>query len=102
MEPIKRLMGSSKALVMLAVTLLMFIGVFIGKIQFSELKSMLTVLIPAWLGAQGLEDAAKHVAQPSTDRVKAVAVVTAAEVAEAVVKASNHPPPLDPSPETKP
>lgn len=92
MDPIKRLLGSSKALVMLMVTLLMFVGVFLGKIHFDEVKGVLTVLVPVWLGAQGIEDAAKNIAVPSNERV----VKAAAEVAEAVVKASVRPPPAEP------
>lgn len=94
-QAIARILGSSKALIVLLVIVLMFVGLFLGKVPFEDIKHMLTVLVPVWLGAQGIEDAAKNIAKPSQEKI----VQTASEVASAVVKASLRPAPTE---ETKP
>lgn len=89
-NPIARLFGSSKALVVLAVTALSFLGLYLGKVKFDEVESFLKYVIITWLGAQGVEDAAKHVA---TAKSGPSAQVIESAVA-AGVKASLAPPPM--------
>lgn len=58
-NPIRRLFGSSKALVVMAISALSFGLVFTGRAQWSEVSDFLKLVIGPWLLAQGLEDAAK-------------------------------------------
>jgi len=89
-NPIARLLGSSKALVVLVVTALSFLGLYLGKVKFEEVESFLKYVVITWLGAQGFEDAAKHVA---TAKAGPSASVIESAVA-AGVKASLAPPPM--------
>jgi hypothetical protein len=62
-NPIKRLLGSSKALVVATALVLCFVGVYLGKLTWGQVEQFMTVTIPAWLLAVGLEDGAKHFAR---------------------------------------
>lgn len=59
-NPIRRLFGSSKAIVVMAITAVSFLAVYQGKAQFHEVTDFLKLIVGPWLLAQGLEDAAKH------------------------------------------
>lgn len=56
------LMGSRKAVVMAGLTILVFAGVYTGKVTWEKAISFLTIAAPAWLAAVGFEDFAKHTA----------------------------------------
>lgn len=90
-NPIARLLGSSKSLVVLAVAALSFLGLYLGKVRFDEVESFLKYILITWLGAQGFEDAAKHVA---TAKSGPSATVITEAVAAGVKKASLAPPPM--------
>ena len=55
-----RLMGSSKAIVVLAITIGTFAAVHWNKAAFGEATEFLKWVLGPWLLAQGVEDAAKH------------------------------------------
>ena len=88
-NPIVRMLMSSKALVVLLITIATFVGLYLGKAQWTDVESFLKYILITWLGSQGIEDAAKHFAQPKTDVVKQVAT----DVATDVVKSLAPPPP---------
>lgn len=58
-NPVTRLLSSSKALVVLAVTALAFGGLFAGRASWEQIESLLKWVLGPWLIAQGTEDAAK-------------------------------------------
>jgi hypothetical protein len=59
-SPISRMLGSSKALVMLATMAGAFVLVMLGKLTWEQAERFLMVTVPAWMLAVGLEDAGKH------------------------------------------
>jgi hypothetical protein len=83
-NPLAKLLSSSKALVVLAVTVASFVGLYLGKAQWSEVENFLKWMIPAWLFAAGAEDAAKHLAAPRFE----------ANRLAAEERKSNRPPPV--------
>jgi len=70
-DAIKRLLGSTKAMVMFGVTVLVFVGVYLNRISFEKAVSFLTVTLPAWLLAVGIEDAAQKHGAAQVEAVKA-------------------------------
>ncbi len=93
-NPIARLLSSSKAIVVLGVAALSFLGLYLGKIQFAEVESFLKYVLITWLGAQGVEDAAKHLSTPKANAAaNALVADAAASAVAAAVKASLPPPP---------
>jgi hypothetical protein len=72
-NPVLRLLQSSKALVVLAVTLATFGGVYKGAIQWHEANDFLKWVLGPWLLAQGVEDAAKHFAPAPVPTTPSVA-----------------------------
>jgi ABC-type anion transport system duplicated permease subunit len=69
-DALKRLTASSKALVMLGLTVLVFFGVFKGKLTWEQAEHFLAYTAPAWLIAVGLEDAAKKHGAASVEAAK--------------------------------
>lgn len=67
-NPLRRLVMSSKGIVVLATTALAFGALYAGKASFEETSSLLRWIIGPWLAAVGIEDAAKHVGQGLRDR----------------------------------
>lgn len=63
-SPLARLLGSSKALVMLGTALGAFALVGLGKISWEQAREFLVVTVPVWIASVGIEDAAKHLAAP--------------------------------------
>ena len=59
-NPIRRLFGSSKAIVVMALAAVSFLAVYQGKAEFREVSDFLKLIVGPWLLAQGLEDAARH------------------------------------------
>ena len=95
-NPLVRLMNSSKAIVALLVIVLSFAALFTGKVAWEQMNQMVQWVLAVWLGAQGLEDAAKHIGQPklTSESKDAVKVILEPMVQEAVSK-SLPPPPAD-------
>lgn len=62
-NPLRRMIMSSKGIVVLATTVLAFGALYAGKATFEETASLLKWIIGPWLAAVGVEDAAKHVSQ---------------------------------------
>lgn len=62
-NPLRRMIMSSKGIVVLATTALAFGALYAGKATFEETASLLKWIIGPWLAAVGVEDAAKHVSQ---------------------------------------
>lgn len=71
-----RIFGSSKALVVLLVVALSFAALLMGRATWEQVKGLLEWVMPVWLGAQGLEDAAKHIAAPKLEAAKVAAKAT--------------------------
>ena len=72
-NPLSRLFGSSKAIIMLATAAGCFALVGLGKVTWEQAEKFLTVTVPAWMLAVGIEDAAKHMSGKSDAVKKAVA-----------------------------
>lgn len=60
-NPIRRLLSSSKALVVLAISATSFAALWTGKATWQDVEGLLKWTVGPWLAAVGLEDAAKHV-----------------------------------------
>jgi hypothetical protein len=75
-NPIARLVGSSKALVVLGVTIASFVGLYLGKAQWLEVEGFLKWILITWLGAVGVEDAAKHLANSKIEAAREIAKST--------------------------
>lgn len=88
-NPIVRLLNSSKAIVVLVVIAGGFIAFAFGKASWEQVEGMLRWVVSVWLGAQGLEDAAKHYATRSNTSTAGLV----GEVVRAAVKDSLTPPP---------
>lgn len=69
--PLRRLLGSSKALVVLVVVTLSFIALFSGRATWADVSSLLKYVIGPWLAAVGLEDAARNLGDPGGQRLQA-------------------------------
>lgn len=87
-NPIVRLLNSSKAIVVLFVIAGGFLAFAFGKASWDQVEGMLKWIVSVWLGAQGLEDAAKHYAT----RTNAGTAGLVGEVIRAAVKDSLTPP----------
>jgi len=61
-NPLMRILGSSKALIVLAVVTAAFGAFFAGKAQWDQVESMVKYLVGALILGQSAEDAAKHIA----------------------------------------
>lgn len=61
-NPLVRLATSSKAIVVLAVTIATFIAFFAGRVAWHDAAEFLKWLLAPWLLAQGAEDAARNLA----------------------------------------
>lgn len=59
--PVRRLAGSSKALVVLAVSAASFAALWCGKATWGDVEGLLKWVLAPWLAAVGIEDAARHV-----------------------------------------
>lgn len=62
-NPLMRLLGSSKALVMLAITGACFIALFLGKSDWVQTTDFLKWIVGPWLISAGLEDAGQKYGQ---------------------------------------
>jgi hypothetical protein len=80
--PIKKLLSSSKGLMVLAIIGLSYAALFAGKATWAQITELLKYVIGPWLAAVGIEDAARHVAGGLRDRGRSEAV----EVPEAKVR----------------
>jgi len=69
-DAIKRLMGSSKAIVMLGLTAIVFAGVWSKQVTFDQAVHFLMYTAPAWLLSVGLEDAASKHGQATVEAAK--------------------------------
>jgi hypothetical protein len=61
--PIRRLLGSSKALVVLLVIAAAFGSFWTGKATWHDIEGLLRWVLGSWLAAAGAEDAARHVSE---------------------------------------
>lgn len=96
-----RLFSSTKAVFSLVVVALSFLALFLGRATWEQVRDLLVVVVPTWLAAHAVSDAAHTIAAP-----KLVAAQTAQETAR-----SMSPPagpkttvtmPTDPKPPTFP
>lgn len=66
-NPIMRLVYSSKAIVVLAVTITTFGAVYLGRATFQQATDFLKYVIGPWLLAVGIEDAGRNNAKRPPD-----------------------------------
>lgn len=64
------LIQSRKSLIMILALVGSFVGVYMGRITWPQVQVFLTVTIPAWMIAMGIEDAAKKTADGKTEVAK--------------------------------
>lgn len=60
LDGLKNLLDSKKALVTLLVTVLLFLGVYLGKLTWDQAEKILVVLLPGYVISQGVSDAAER------------------------------------------
>lgn len=60
MSGLNELLTSKKSLMVLLVVLAMFVSLWLGKVQYAEVESLLKLILPTWLGAQAIVDSAEH------------------------------------------
>lgn len=72
--PFVRMLGSSKAIVMLLILSFSFLSLLLGKASWEQIENLVKWVFGSWVMAVGVEDAAKHVAN---GRVKAEEISSA-------------------------
>lgn len=61
-DMLTKLIGSRKAMVVVAVTVAAFVSLYLGKAQWPQVEDLIKWLLGSWLLAQGAEDAVEHMA----------------------------------------
>ena len=93
-NPIARLFGSSKAIIVMAVLAVTGVALCLGKVTWQQFEYIIGLVVGPWLVAVGAEDVAKHLSKGKVDAEKAKGVA-----AVDVVKANSiNPPPMSPAP----
>jgi hypothetical protein len=57
---LRKLLSSRKSFVVLLITTASFAALFTGKATWPDIADLLKLVVGSWLGAAGVEDAARH------------------------------------------
>ena len=103
-SPFVRMLGSSKAIVMMIVLSLSFLALMLGKATWDQVDNLVKWVFGSWVMAVGVEDAAKHVAKGKVDaaNIDAASYVKAASLRPGPIDVDGMndtipPPPMPPS-----
>jgi hypothetical protein len=77
---LRKLLSSRKSFVVLLITTASFVALFPGKATWSDVADLLKLVVGSWLGAAGVEDAARHLgaglrgrsADPEPEKLSAI------------------------------
>jgi hypothetical protein len=95
---VARLFGSTKALILMLVVLGAFVGLFLGKVMWGDVKELLMILVPSFFVTHAAADVAHAMAAPKLEIAKRVSVRPPSNAVDVPVSVPPDPkvPPIPP------